>query len=532
MKNNKKYFPLLFLSALAIGFFLGGKLYLSVIPVTQGSQTHKNKLNKLIDFIEREYVDEINTDSIVDLTVNGILEKLDPHSTYIAKSEMESVEQSMRGDFVGIGVNFYMYKDTVAVIKPVEGGPSEKAGIIAGDRILYANNEQLFGKNLPSDSLFSRLKGVKDSEILLTIFRKSENKTFKIKFKRSRIPIKSVDISMMVIPEVGYIKINRFAETTYREFVTGLSDLKRNGAKSIIVDVRDNGGGYMEKAIQIVDEFLAKDQLIVFTKNRKGRIDKTLSTSKGIFEVGKLYVLVNENSASASEILAGAIQDQDRGIIVGRRTFGKGLVQREMPLGDGSAVRLTTARYYTPSGRSIQKPYGLDFESYYKDFGKRFENGELYEKDSIKVADSLKFKTSKGRIVYGGGGIVPDLFVPMEGKHAEDAIEMLMKSGITSFFVFEQLDKKRKDYMNLSFEEFQNKMKSVSFFETFRIYLNESGFNYRLNTQRALVERYIIAEFARQLFGDKKYFEIEVKEDKMLKAVFKDLKIVSNIDVN
>jgi carboxyl-terminal processing protease len=525
LKTRNKYIPLLFFSALAVGFFLGGRLFVSSDNTTVGSQPHKNKLNKLIDFIDREYVDDVNTDSIVDLTVNGILEKLDPHSTYIAKNEMESVTQSMRGDFVGIGINFYMYKDTVAVIKPIEGGPSEKAGIRSGDRILYANEEPLFGRNLPSDSLFTKLKGIKDSEVTLTVFRKTENKTFKVKLKRNRIPIKSVDIAMMVFPEVGYIKINRFAETTYKEFLAGLSDLKRNGAKSIIVDLRDNGGGYMEKAIQIADEFLPKDQLIVFTKNRKGRTDKTLSTSKGIFEEGKVYVLVNENSASASEILAGAIQDQDRGIIVGRRTFGKGLVQREMPLGDGSAVRLTTARYYTPSGRSIQKPYDADFDSYYKDFGKRFENGELYERDSIKVADSLKFKTAKGRIVYGGGGIVPDLFVPIQGKHADEAIQMLMKSGITSYFVFEQLDLNRTEFQSLSFRDFQSKMKTTSFFEKFRTYLNDSGFTYRLNTHKELVNHCIMAEFAKQLYGDKKYFEIDIQKDSMMKAVLQDLKV-------
>jgi carboxyl-terminal processing protease len=523
LKTHNKYVPLLFFSALAVGFFLGGSLFVSTENSPTGSQPHKNKLNKLIDFIEREYVDDVNTDSIVDLTVNGILEKLDPHSTYIAKNEMESVAQSMRGDFVGIGVNFYMYKDTVAVIKPIEGGPSEKVGIMAGDRILYANNEQLFGKKMPSDSLFSILKGAKDSEISLTVFRKTENKTFKVKLKRNRIPIKSVDIAMMVTPEVGYMKINRFAETTYKEFLLGLSDLKRKGAKTMVIDVRDNGGGYMEKAIQIADEFLPKDELIVFTKNRKGRTDKTLATSKGVFEEGKLYVLVNENSASASEILAGAIQDQDRGIIVGRRSFGKGLVQREMPLGDGSAVRLTTARYYTPSGRSIQKPYGVDLDSYYKDFGKRFENGELYERDSIKVADSLKFKTAKGRIVYGGGGIVPDIFVPLQGKHGDEAVEIMMQSGITSYFVFEQLDLDRKSFENLNFDSFLLKMKNDSYFEKFKEYLVESKFNIRLNAQKSLVERYIKAEFARQLYGEKEHFEILIQEDSMLKAVFNHL---------
>lgn len=521
--------PLLVFTALAVGVFLGGKLHFSSQQSSIGTNANKTKLNKLIDFIEREYVDDVNTDSIVDLTVNGILEKLDPHSVYIAKNELEHVTQSMRGDFVGIGINFYMYKDSVAVIKPIEGGPSEKAGIQSGDRILYANQTQLYGKKLPSDSLFHQLKGIKDSEVELTVFRKSQNKTFKTKLKRNVIPIKSVDISLMIKPNVGYIKINRFAETTYKEFISGLSDLKNKGAKTIVIDVRDNGGGYLEKAVQIVDEFLPKDDLIVFTKNRKGRTDRTLATSKGIFEKGKVYILINENSASASEILAGAIQDQDRGIIVGRRSFGKGLVQREMPLGDGSAVRLTTARYYTPSGRSIQKPYEGDFDTYYKDFGNRFENGELYERDSIKVADSLKFKTAKGRIVYGGGGIVPDIFVPLNGKHGDEAVEIMMQSGITSYFVFEQLDLDRKTFEHLDFDTFLLKMQKDSYFEKFRDYLVESKFNIRLNAQRTLVERYILAEFARQLYGEKEYFEILIQEDSMLKAVFNHLNENKNL---
>jgi carboxyl-terminal processing protease len=523
LKTSKKYIPLLFFSALAAGVFIGGKLQFSSGDGLNNLGSSKNKLNKLIDLIEREYVDDVNTDSIVDLTVNGILEKLDPHSVYIAKNELELVNQSMRGDFVGIGVNFYMYKDSVAVIKPIEGGPSEKAGILSGDRILFANKTQLFGKKLPSDSLFHQLKGVKNSEVELTIFRKSENKIFKTKLKRNVIPIKSVDIAFMVQKGLGYIKINRFAETTYDEFIAGLSDLKKKGAQSVVIDLRDNGGGYLEKAVQIADEFLSKDDLIVFTKNRKGRIDRTLATSKGIFEKGKVFILINENSASASEILAGAIQDQDRGVIVGRRSFGKGLVQREMPLGDGSAVRLTTARYYTPSGRSIQKPYEGDFDAYYKDFGNRFENGELYERDSIQVADSLKFKTAKGRIVYGGGGIVPDVFVPLEGKHGDEAVEIMMQTGLTSYFVFEQLDLDRKVYENLPYENFLNKINQDIYFEKFKEFLEESKFSVRLNTQKPLVKRYILAEFARQLFGEKAYFEILIKEDLMMKKVIENL---------
>ncbi|HLA54530.1 MAG TPA: S41 family peptidase, partial [Flavobacterium sp.] len=373
MKSNNKYLPILIFSTLGIGMLLGMFLNFPSTVVTEPKNAYKNKLNRLIDFIENEYVDDVDTDSIVDLTVNNILAKLDPHSVYIPPSEQSEVAELMKGDFVGIGVNFYMYNDTVAIIKPIENGPSEKAGIKAGDRILYAGSYKLFGKKLPTDSLYSKLKGAEGSEIELTIFRKSANKRFKIKVKRGVIPIKSVDAGVMINPTMAYIKINRFAESTYDEFKDALTNLEKKGAKSLIIDLRDNGGGYMEKADEIADELLPDKELIVFTKNKKGRIDKTYATSEGSFETGKVYVLINENSASASEILAGAIQDNDRGIIVGRRSFGKGLVQREMDFEDGSAVRLTVARYYTPSGRSIQKAYSKGNDAYFNEFEKRFE---------------------------------------------------------------------------------------------------------------------------------------------------------------
>lgn len=521
MNKNNFYLPILLFFTLAVGVLLGGYLNFPIEKPLFSKNNSKNKLYKIIDFIDNEYVDKVNTDSIVNLTVNDILSKLDPHSVYIPPSEQTSVAESMKGNFVGIGVNFYMYKDTVAVIKPLENGPSVKAGIKAGDRILYANKYQLFGRKLPTDSLFAKLKGEEGSEIELTIFRKSENKNLKIKLKRNVVPIKSVDIAVMINPTTGYIKINRFAETTYDEFKSGLQKLQKQGAKSLILDVRENGGGYMEMAAKIADEFLKENQLIVFLKNRKGRIDKTYATEKGSFETGKVTVLIDENSASASEILAGAIQDNDRGIIVGRRSFGKGLVQREMNFDDGSAVRLTIARYYTPTGRSIQKTYKKGNEAYFNEFNTRFNNGELYEKDSIKIADTLKFKTPKGKIVYGGGGIVPDVFVPIEGKHGEESIVYVMEqSGIVGHFAFEQLDKSRNTFKGLTFAQFLNKMdKTDLHFNNFQKYLYDNGANLNLSKSKPLVKRYIAAEFARQLFDEQKYYEIILKEDAMIKAV-------------
>ncbi|RTY70545.1 S41 family peptidase [Flavobacterium bomense] len=522
MKFNTKYLPLLLFSTLAFGVVLGGMLHFPGRADFTAKNNSKTKLNTLIDFIDTEYVDAVDTDSIVNLTVDNILAQLDPHSVYVPASEQQQVMESMKGNFVGIGVNFYMYKDSVAVIKPVENGPSAKAGIKSGDRILYADKTKLFGRKLPTDSLFSKLKGAVGSNIELTIYRKSERKKLKLKLKRDVIPLKSVDAALLLSNATGYIKINRFAETTYKEFMQNLSALKQRGAKSLIIDVRDNGGGYMEEAIAIADELLPNKQLIVFTKNKKGTIDKTFATQKGSFEKGNVFILINENSASASEILAGAVQDNDRGTIVGRRSFGKGLVQREIDFADGSAVRLTVARYYTPTGRSIQKPYSKGNEAYFKESETRFENGELYQKDSIKVSDTLQFKTKKGKIVYGGGGIVPDVFVPLEVEHGNGSTAYLLQSGIVGNFVFEQLDKNRSAFKGLTFAQFQSKMNQTeAYFNSFQKFIFGNGLDLKFGKSKSLVKRYLAAEFARQLYGERSYYEIILKEDAMIKAILK-----------
>lgn len=520
---KSKYLPIVVFLCLAMGVVLGWLLnFPSPMNRITAQNDYRGKLNKLIDFIENEYVDDVDTDSIVDLTVNNILAELDPHSVYIPPSEQSSEAEMMKGDFVGIGVNFYMHNDTVAIINPIKGGPSEKAGIKSGDRILFADNTRLYGRKLPSDSLFSKLKGEVDSKVRLTIFRKSIGKTFKVDVTRDVIPIKSVDAAVMLNSQTAYIKVNRFAETTYDEFREALESLQKKGAVSLVLDLRENGGGYMERAIEMADDFLKEKELIVFTKNRKGRVNKMFATDEGIFEKGKLFILIDENSASASEILAGAVQDNDRGIIVGRRSFGKGLVQREMDFNDGSAVRLTVARYFTPSGRSIQKSYSEGTEQYFGDFEKRFENGELYSKDSIKIADTLKFKTKKGRIVYGGGGIVPDIFVPIESEHGQESLAYIMQSGVVGHFVFEQLDKNRKPFSGITYAAFLQKMdKTDEYFNAFRDYLSENGVQINVAKNKPMVKRYLTAEFARQLFGDDKYFEITLREDPMVKEVLK-----------
>ena len=523
MKIEKTYLPLLFFSCVALGIVIGGFINYPTSKTTLGKKYYKTKLNKLIDFIDNEYVDDIKTDSIVDVTVTNILANLDPHSVYVPPSEQSSIAESMKGDFVGIGVNFYSYKDTIAIIKPIANGPAEKAGIKEGDRILYADNFQLFGKKLKNEVLFSKLKGEKDSEVTLTVYRKSENKRLKVRVKRDVVSIKSVDIAILLNKTTGYIKINRFAETTGHEFHTALLQLKKSGINSLVIDLRNNGGGFMEMAVQIADELLKDNELIVFTKNKKGTIDKTFATEDGDFELGRVSVLIDENSASASEILAGAIQDNDRGTIYGRRSFGKGLVQREMDFDDGSAVRLTIARYYTPSGRSIQKHYKKgDSEDYYKESENRFESGELYEKDKIKIADSLKFKTKKGRTVYGGGGIVPDVFVPLEVTQGNESLEYVLQTGVVGHFVFEQLDQNPKAFQGINMEQFQVQMQKDTFYlKQFQKYLSKSGIDLNLTINKEVVNRYITAEFARQLFGENQYYQIILKDDNMIKAVMK-----------
>ena len=352
------------------------------------------------------------------------------------------------------------------------------------------------------------------------VYRKSNNKKYKFTVTRGVVPIKSVDIALMLQDKTGYIKINRFAETTYSEFHEALLDLKKQGMKELIIDLRDNGGGYLEIANQIADEILKENVLIVKTINKKGKVDKTLATKKGDFETGKVYILINENSASASEILAGAVQDNDRGTVVGRRSFGKGLVQREMSLGDGSAVRLTVARYYTPSGRSIQKPYADKGVQYFNEFEKRFETGELYEADSTKVADSLKFKTKKGRIVYGGGGISPDVFVPFQAKNGDEVTLLVMQSGLLSYYVFEQIDNDRNFFNKLTKEQLREELlNNEKYLSDFKKYVAQSGFILNFSSDKEKVNNYLFAEFVKQLFAEKEYYQIILNEDEMVKKV-------------
>ena len=396
MSKSKTYFPLIIGVAIAAGIFIGGKLnFGDSSDRLFTSNSKKDKLNRLIDYIDYEYVEDVNTDSIVDVTVNGILDNLDPHSVYIPKENMQKVAENMKGNFVGIGINFYTFKDTITVIKTIENGPSARVGIVGGDRIISANGESLLGGGYNNDTLVDKLKGERYTQLLLEVYRKGEPKLLTFNVTRDEVPIKSVDAAYMLTNQLGYIKINRFAESTYKEFKKALLSLKKQGATSLALDLRGNPGGFLEVAVNIVDEFLEDDKLIVYTRNKKGKEDRSYATKKGDFEKGQVYVMIDESSASASEIIAGALQDNDKGTIVGRRSYGKGLVQREMKLGDGSAVRLTVSKYYTPTGRSIQRSYDNGNRDYYDDYSDRLNSGELLDESKIEVADSLSLQHQK-----------------------------------------------------------------------------------------------------------------------------------------
>ena len=457
MNKTKIYIPLIVGSCLAVGTFIGAKLnFQDGGEQIFAKNSKKDKLNRLIDYIDYEYVDQVNTDSIVDVTVNGILENLDPHSVYIPVDAYEDAANDMRGNFVGIGVNFYVYNDTIAIINPIEGGPAYEAGIRGGDRIVAADDVVLDGSEISRDSIVSFLKGNRNSKVKLSVYRRGEPELLDFTVRRKEVPLVSVEASYLIDETTGYIKVNRFAETTYEEFKEALDDLKDEGMETLILDLRNNPGGYINAANKILDEFLEDDKLMLITKNKKGDEDLTFATGRGDFEDGKIYVLINENSASASEIVAGALQDNDHGTIVGRRSYGKGLVQREMSLGDGSAVRLTIARYYTPTGRSIQRSYANGLDDYFSEYQNRYENGELRSVDSIKVSDSLKFVTPEGRVVYGGGGLTPDVFVPKDTSIANETLEYVMSTGYMNYFVFEQLETSRAQFDGMDFETFMN----------------------------------------------------------------------------
>ncbi len=521
MKFNKAYLPLFLGIAIAMGVFIGAKLNFSDSnEKIFATNSKKDKLNRLIDYIDYEYVDQVNTDSIVDVTVNGILENLDPHSVYIPASAYEENADDMRGKFVGIGISFYPYRDSIAVIRAIEGGPAAKAGIRGGDRILYADERKLFGDSIHRDSISMFLKGEKNSKVKLKVYRKGEVELLDFTLRRKDVALVSVDASYKLTDDIGYIKVNRFSETTPDEFEEALEGLIDDNIESLVLDLRDNPGGYISAAEEILDEFLGDDKLLLITRNKNGEEHRSYATSRGDFEDGKIYVLINENSASASEIIAGALQDNDKGYIIGRRSFGKGLVQREMALGDGSAIRLTIARYYTPTGRSIQRPYENGNDAYYSDYKKRYRNGEMLSADSIEIADTLRFVTPGGKIVYGGGGITPDVFVPKDTSVENETLQMVARSSFMNYFIFEYLEKNRDKFEGLTFNQFVNDFEvGDSLSEEFITYSRLSEARIDLSDYMHSLKNVLKANIAQQLYGPNAFEFILNNGDPMLARV-------------
>lgn len=473
------------------------------------------------------YVDKVDENKLVEEAIIRMLAQLDPHSTYNNAEEVKKMNEPLQGNFEGIGVQFQMIEDTLLVIQPVSNGPSEKVGILAGDRIVAVNDSAIAGVKMSTEDIMARLRGPKDSEVKLTVVRRGVDDSLFFTVKRDKIPILSLDASYMIQPQTGYIRVNRFGATTAEEFVKALKALQKKGMKDLILDLQGNGGGYLNAAIDLANEFLQQKELIVYTEGRAARRSDFFAKGTGNFKQGRLVVLVDEYSASASEIVTGAVQDWDRGVVVGRRTFGKGLVQRPLDLPDGSMIRLTVARYYTPSGRCIQKPYdntaNLDGrtggeggqEKYNQELTDRFNHGEMIHADSIHFADSLKVRTKRmERIVYGGGGIMPDFFVPIDTAQYTDYHRNLVAKGVVIKGVAKYIEKRRKELQNLykKFEAFNEKFEIDdemlaglrTLADNEKIAFNEEQYSRSL----PLIKTQLKALIARDLWDMNEYFQV------------------------
>jgi carboxyl-terminal processing protease len=427
---------------LAVGIFFFTTSVFSVSAQINREQIEK--LQRALQIIDFAYVEETDDEVLVEHAIRGMLKELDPHSVYLSADELRRANEPLQGSFDGIGIQFQIISDTIVVISPIPGGPSEKVGIMAGDKIVVINGESSAGSQVTNQMVQEKLRGRRGSQVDVGIFRRGASEILDFTITRDRIPIHSLDAAFMATPEIGYIKINRFSRTTMREFRDAIDLLKNNGMQDLILDLNNNSGGYLDVAIDLTDQFLERDQLIVYTEGHASPTQEFNSTSRGYFKQGKLVVLINEGSASASEILSGAIQDWDRGLLVGRRTFGKGLVQRPFDLPDGSAIRLTTARYHTPTGRSIQKPYDEGTDKYFDDLSERLRNGELVSMANISFPDSLKYFTKNNqRVVYGGGGIMPDFFVPVDTTRVSTFYSRVMRRGVLNTFCIEYTNENR-----------------------------------------------------------------------------------------
>lgn len=444
--------PVLVAVLLAAGMALGFKLRESTWskrPVISGKDY--SRLDEILSLVEAKYVDTVNAEKTIDKVIEDLLNQLDPHSFYISAAELNEVNEGLEGNFEGVGIEFYILRDTIIVVSPISGGPSEALGILSGDRIIMINDTLVAGKEITNSDVVKKLRGKKGTTVKVGIARRNEKDLIDFEITRDKIPIFSVDAGYMIDKETGYIKINRFSANTYEEFMTELKELRNEGMQSLIIDLRQNPGGYLNAATMIADELIDDEKLLVYTQGKSVKRKDYLAQMDGLFERGNLAIMIDEGSASASEILAGAVQDWDRGVVTGRRSFGKGLVQEQYSLGDGSALRLTVARYYTPSGRSIQKPYGEGNEVYEHDLQERYQHGEFSSKDSIPLLDTTKYYTSKGKVVYGGGGIMPDVFIPVDSL--SNLQNLARVRGYIPEFIYDHFSEnadKYKQYTSLS----------------------------------------------------------------------------------
>ena len=512
--------PIIISVAVVAGITIGRML--PPMPNAQyaGSRPKNDKINSVLNIIEADYVDTVSRAQLVESAIPAILRKLDPHSTYIPAKDLARANEPLRGSFEGIGISFNMLTDTILVISALPGGPSEKLGMLPGDKIIYVNDSLVAGKKVSDDRVMGMLKGPKGTTVKVKVLRNGHNELIPFDITRDKIPIYSVDVDYMVNDNTGYIKINSFAITTHEEFMKSIKNLLNQGMQKLILDLRGNSGGIMETAVRIANEFLDEKQLIVYTLGRSQPKTEARATGKGIFKTGDLVILIDEFSASASEILAGAIQDNDRGTIIGRRSFGKGLVQEPVTLSDGSQIRLTIARYYTPTGRSIQKPYNEGYEKYYDDFAVRVYTGEYEVSDSIKTADTLKFTTPGGKTVYGGGGIMPDKFVPVDTTMASPYFARARQ--LIYRFAMKYTETNRETLQKYTtageLEKYLDKQQLLSQFVQFAEQNNIKTDRTGLKTSEKIIHTQLKAYIARNVMDNKGFFPILGEIDATLKV--------------
>lgn len=510
--------PILLALGLVGGIFIGKYITRRTLSVEE------EKLRTVLRLIENEYVDQIDIDSLIESSLSQLLTSLDPHSAYIPSSELTAVNEDLQGSFSGVGVSFQVVSDSVRVVEVIAGGPAEKVGILPGDRIVSADGINLTGPEITSDSVFNNLRGAKGSKVQLQIKRSSSPKELQFDVIRGDIPVNSVDCSYLLSDDTGYLRVIKFSRNTYMEFFNALNDLKAAGAKKFVIDLRGNTGGFMDQAIYMANEFLPAGRMIVYTKGRRAANETmAISDGRGNFLDSEITVLTNEGSASASEIFAGAIQDNDRGLVIGRRTFGKGLVQNQTELPDSSALRLTVARYYTPSGRSIQKEYTRgDIGKYDLDIADRFSHGEFYNADSIKLDKSKIFTTSNGRTVYGGGGIMPDVFVPEDTTGYTSYYISVMNKGLIQKFAYSVADRYRVmlDGVNSLDRLLKVLPRDNTLLENFVSFAVKNGVParwYYINQSRGLLLNQIKAMIARDVLGYPAFIRLLNEDDKAVK---------------